>query len=127
VIHRPDQRGARREKYLDVAWATDTELRVVATLRDTSTAVDDPDDVELIHQLRIEATVTLPDLVIQEISGHADAQPYDQCSHTAAPVSKLAAWFGPLRERGPGSIIKLLRSVTALFLLRFSLVADFGP
>jgi hypothetical protein len=51
--------------------------------------VDDPDDVELIHQLRIEATVTLPDLVIQEISGHADAQPYDQCAHTAAPVSKL--------------------------------------
>ena len=83
-------RGARREKSLDVVAATGDELWLVARLRDTSTALDDPDDVELIHDLRIEATISVPDLVIREISAHADHQPYDQCAHTAAPVAKLA-------------------------------------
>jgi hypothetical protein len=82
-------RAARREKTLDVLPVSDTELRLIARLRDTSTALDDPGDVELIHELRIEATVTLPDLVIREIVAHADQQPYAQCAHTAAPVAGL--------------------------------------
>jgi hypothetical protein len=68
---------------------SDTELHLIARLCDTSTALDDPGDVELIHELRIEATVTLPDLVIREIAAHADHQPYDRCAHTVAPVAGL--------------------------------------
>lgn len=86
----PAPRSARREKTLDVVPLSDTELRLIARLRDTSAALDDPDDVEVIHDLRIDATVTLPGLVIREIAAHADQQPYDQCAHTAAPVSGLA-------------------------------------
>jgi hypothetical protein len=85
----PAPRSARREKTLDVVPLSDSELRLIARLIDTSTALDDPADVELIHELRIEATVTLPDLVIREIAAHADQQPYDRCAHTAAPVSGL--------------------------------------
>ncbi|MQA82537.1 MAG: DUF2889 domain-containing protein [Streptosporangiales bacterium] len=68
-------------------------MRVVATLRDTSVAVDDPTDVELIHDLRLEATITVPDLVIREVSGHAEHQPYDQCALTIAPAG------GPARAQ----------------------------
>lgn len=82
-------RSARREKTLDVVAVSETEMTLIATLRDTSTALDDPDDVELIHDLRIEAEVTVPGLVIREISAHAVHQPYDGCAHTAAPVSGL--------------------------------------
>lgn len=85
----PAPRSARREKTLDVVPISDTELHLIARLCDTSTALDDAGDVELIHELRIEATVTLPDLVIREIAAHADHQPYDQCAHTVAPVAGL--------------------------------------
>jgi len=83
------RRSARREKSLDVLPVSDTQLRVVATLRDTSVALDDPADCELIHDLRLEATITVPDLVIQEISAHAQQQPYDQCAFSVAPVAGL--------------------------------------
>jgi hypothetical protein len=82
-------RTARREKSVDVLPLSDDAVRLVATLRDISVAVDDPTDVELIHDLRIEAIVSVPDLVITEISGHAEHQPYDQCAFTAAPVARL--------------------------------------
>ncbi|MGJ6968513.1 DUF2889 domain-containing protein [Streptosporangium sp. G11] len=82
-------RAARREKHLDVLPVSDTEMRVVATLRDTSTAIDDPADIEVIHDLRLEATITIPDLTIREISAHSAQQPYDQCAVTVAPVSRL--------------------------------------
>ncbi|MDT7658946.1 MAG: hypothetical protein QOF38_3661 [Pseudonocardiales bacterium] len=83
------QRTARREKALDVLPVSDTELRIVSTLRDTSTSVADSTDVELIHDLRLEATITLPDLVITEVAGHSDQQPYDQCALTLAPLGRL--------------------------------------
>ena len=82
-------RSARREQTLDVVAVSDTAMTLVARLRDTSTALEDPDDVELIHDLRIEADVTVPGLVIQEITAHAGHQPYDGCAHTAAPVAGL--------------------------------------
>lgn len=82
-------RSARRDKTLDTVPLSDTEMRVVATLRDTSVALDDPEDVELIHDLRLEATITVPDLVIREVAGHAEHQPYDQCALTVAPLAKL--------------------------------------
>lgn len=82
-------RTARREKSVDVVPLSDEAVRLVAKLRDTSVAVDDPADVEVIHDLRIEATVTLPDLVIAEISARAEHQPYDQCAFTTAPVARL--------------------------------------
>jgi hypothetical protein len=41
-----DQRTARREKYLTVVPVSDTELRIVSTLRDTSTSVADSTDVD---------------------------------------------------------------------------------
>jgi hypothetical protein len=82
-------RTARREKFVDVLPLSDDAVRLVAVLRDTSVATDDPTDVELIHDLRIDATVSVPDLVITEISGHAEHQPYDQCAFTAAPVARL--------------------------------------
>ncbi|MQA17102.1 MAG: DUF2889 domain-containing protein [Pseudonocardiaceae bacterium] len=82
-------RSACRGKGLDVVPLSDTEMRVIATLRDTSVALDDPEDVELIHDLRLEATITVPDLVIREVSGHAEHQPYDQCALTVAPLAKL--------------------------------------
>jgi hypothetical protein len=72
-----------------VVSTSETDLRLIARLRDTSTALDDPDDVELIHELRIDATITVQDLVITEIVAHAEQQPYDRCAHTAAPVSGL--------------------------------------
>ena len=82
-------RVARREKSVDVVPLSDAAVRLVAVLRDTSVAADDPADVEVVHDLRIEAVVSLPDLVITEISGHAEHQPYDQCRFTAAPVARL--------------------------------------
>jgi hypothetical protein len=83
------QRTARREKALDVVPVSDFELRIVSTLRDTSTSVADPTDVELIHDLRLEATVSLPDLVITAVAGRSDQQPYDQCALTLAPLARL--------------------------------------
>lgn len=82
-------RTARREKTLDVLPLSDTAARLVGTLRDTSVAADDPTDVEVIHDLRIEATVSVPDLEITEIEAVAAHQPYDQCAFTAAPVARL--------------------------------------
>ena len=90
IEHQLPARTARREKSLDVLPVSDHELRLVARLRDTSVANAAAEDVELIHDLRIQATVTLPELVIQEISAHADAQPYRQCALTVAPVAGLA-------------------------------------
>jgi hypothetical protein len=82
-------RRARREKSLDVLPVSDTELTVVAALRDTSTALADPDDVEIIHDLRLEVGVTVPDLVIHTVAGQAEQQPYDQCAFTVAPLQRL--------------------------------------
>lgn len=82
-------RTARRQKDIEVIPVSESEMRLVATLRDTSTAAADPDDVELIHDLRIDATVSVPDLEILEINAHAYHQPYDMCALTAAPVARL--------------------------------------
>jgi hypothetical protein len=82
-------RTARREKSLDVLPLSDTAMRIVATLRDTSVALDDPADVEVIHDLRLEATVSVPDLQITEISAHAEQQPYDHCAFSVAPIAGL--------------------------------------
>lgn len=82
-------RNARREKAMDVVPLSDTELAITATLRDTSVALEDPADVEVIHDLRITARVTIPDLVIQDIAAHAEHQPYGECALTVAPVGAL--------------------------------------
>ncbi|MFC4949139.1 DUF2889 domain-containing protein [Pseudonocardia sp. GCM10023141] len=82
-------RSARREKSVDLVPLSDAAIRLVAVLRDTSVAVDDPTDVELIHDLRIEASVSVPDLVITGVTGHAEQQPYDRCAFTAAPIARL--------------------------------------
>lgn len=83
------RRSGRRQKDLQVIPLSGSEMKVIATLQDTSVALDDPDDVEIIHDLRIEATVALPDLVILDIEGTAFQQPYDQCALTAAPLTRL--------------------------------------
>jgi hypothetical protein len=82
-------RSAQREKGLRVLPVSETEMTIVATLRDTSVAIDDPQDVEVIHDLRLEATITVPDLVIRKISAHAQQQPYAECAFTIAPIAGL--------------------------------------
>lgn len=82
-------RAARRHKDVEVIPLSEKQMRLVATLRDTSTAVHDPGDVEVIHDLRIDATVSVPDLEILDITAHAHHQPYDMCAFTAAPVARL--------------------------------------
>ena len=52
-------------------------------------SVTAPGDVELIHDLRIEAMLTIPDLKILQITAHALQQPYDHCRFTSAPVARL--------------------------------------
>lgn len=64
-------------------------MTLLATLRDTSVASDNPADVELIHDLRLEAIVSVPDLIIQNVSARANQQPYDHCNVSLAPMSKL--------------------------------------
>ncbi|GAF43602.1 hypothetical protein RW1_009_00260 [Rhodococcus wratislaviensis NBRC 100605] len=83
------ERTARREKWLDVLPLTDTRLQLRANLIDTSVALDNSSDVEVIHNLRIEATVSVPGLEILEIQGFADQQPYGECAFTAAKVGEL--------------------------------------
>ncbi|MFF0223275.1 DUF2889 domain-containing protein [Streptomyces sp. NPDC004629] len=85
----PIRRSARRQKTLDVTAITGAELSLRATLLDTSVAIEDPTDVEVIHDLRLDATISIPDLVIREIKAHAEHQPYDMCSFTIAPMAKL--------------------------------------
>lgn len=83
------ERTARRQKSLDVTPLPGARLRVLSTLRDTSTSVADPDDVEVIHDLRLDVAVTLPGLEITDVSGHAEHQPYGQCALTVAPLQRL--------------------------------------
>jgi hypothetical protein len=79
-----DRRSARREKYLAVVPVSDTELRIVSTLRDTSTSVADS----------------------TEVTGHSDQQPYDQCALTLAPLGRLRgltlAEGSPVQRRALG-------------------------
>lgn len=82
-------RTARREKSLDVLPISDTGFCLHATLVDTSVSIADPSDVELIHDLTIDATVGLPGLVIEEISAESRHQPYGECAFTSAAVSRL--------------------------------------
>lgn len=83
-------RRARREKWLDVVPLSDGALWFEAGLRDTGTELDDDRKVDVIHALRLEGLITVPDLVIRAVRGHADAQPYDYCGVSLAPIPKLA-------------------------------------
>ncbi|RYF45939.1 MAG: DUF2889 domain-containing protein [Comamonadaceae bacterium] len=83
------QRRTRREKSLDVFPDSDSRFRLEARLRDTSVALDDENDIEVIHDLQIEATVSVPDLTILDISARAHHQPYSECSPTAVAVKRL--------------------------------------
>ena len=83
------KRSTRRVKTLDVIPLSDTDVQLRATLVDISVAFNNPDDVELIHDLRIEATVSVPELVIREIAAYALQQPYGQCALSIAPVARL--------------------------------------
>lgn len=84
--NRSQRRGVRREKTLEVTPLDEATLQLTATLRDTSAA---DDGVDIIHHLVIEALVDLPGLVLSRIEGRAIAQPYQECSLTAAAVGKL--------------------------------------
>lgn len=83
------QRSARREKSLDVLPVSDSTLTVVGSLRDTSVALDDPADVEVIHDLRLETTISVPDLEILDVTGRSLRQPYGVCALTIPPLAKL--------------------------------------
>lgn len=83
------ERSTHRDKRLDVLPLSATRLQLEARLRDISVAVENESDVEIIHDLRITAIVSVPDLTILEIAGYADQQPYSECSYTAAMVRKL--------------------------------------
>lgn len=83
-------RRARREKWVDVVPLSDGALWFEAGLRDTGTDLVDDRKVDVIHALRLEGLVTLPDLVIRAVRGHADVQPYDHCGLSLVPIQKLA-------------------------------------
>lgn len=83
-------RRARRERSLDVVPLSDSALWFEAGLRDTGTEFVDERNVDVIHALRLEGLITLPDLVIRAVRGHADVQPYDYCALSLAPIQKLA-------------------------------------
>ncbi|MCW2943578.1 MAG: hypothetical protein JWR24_295 [Actinoallomurus sp.] len=84
------RRRARREKSLDVVPLSDSALWFEARLRDSGTELVDQRNVDVIHALRLEGLITLPDLVIRAVRGHADVQPYDHCALSLAPIQKLA-------------------------------------
>jgi hypothetical protein len=83
-------RRARREKTLDVVPLSDTALWFEARLCDSGTDLADGQNVDVIHELRLEGVVTLPDLTIRAIRGHADVQPYQHCALSLAPIARLA-------------------------------------
>ena len=89
TIHSMASRTGRRDKTLDVVPVSENAMTVIATLRDTSVALGDPNDVEVIHDLRLEATVSLPDLTIDDVNGVAQRQPYEQCALTVATLGRL--------------------------------------
>lgn len=82
-------RTARRAKTLDVLRVSDTAVWLQATLRDTTVAPGDAEDVETVHALRLDALVTVPDLVIRAVRATAEEQPYEHCALSVAPVGRL--------------------------------------
>jgi hypothetical protein len=82
-------RRARREKSLEVVPLSDTSLWFEARLCDSGTDLAGEQEVDVVHQLRLEGLVTVPDLTIRAIRGHADVQPYGHCAFSLAPIRKL--------------------------------------
>lgn len=77
---------ADRDKKLRIEPIDPTLVRFVSTLTDTfrSPAGDD-----LIHALRLEGTISLPDLVIRSIEATSTEQPFDACAASVDPMRKL--------------------------------------
>lgn len=79
-------RIAERVKRLRIEPIDDHSVSFYLALQDTarSSAGD-----EVIHELSITGTLSLPDLVIKSIEPHAHHQPFPGCAQSVAPVRSL--------------------------------------
>lgn len=80
------QRTARRTKSLEVAPIDETKFRFSLALEDKS-FTDDGED--LIHSLRIDGEMSIPDLVVLSIEPVVIHHPYPECGASLAPFRAL--------------------------------------
>ena len=80
------RRTARRTKSLEVEPIDDTRFRFRLSLEDKSFT---DDGEELIHSLRIDGELSIPDLVVLSIEPVAIHHPYAECGASLAPFRAL--------------------------------------
>ncbi len=78
---------ADREQRLRIEPIDESRVRFVSTLTDTFRT---PHGDDLIHALKLEGILSLPDLVIQSIRASSSEQPFESCAGSLAPMEKLA-------------------------------------
>ena len=78
---------ADREQKLRIEPIDETQVRFVSTLTDTFRT---PHGDDLIHALKLEGILSLPDLVIRSIHASSSEQPFESCAGSLAPMAKLA-------------------------------------
>ncbi len=77
---------ADRAKTLKVEPLNERLVRFVSSLTDTFRSRRGDD---IIHNLVVEGTLSLPDLVIQSINAHAIEQPFESCAASVVPMESL--------------------------------------
>lgn len=80
------QRWVERAKSLRVDPVDDQTVRFLATLVDHS---EGPEGPEVVHSLRLEGTISLPDLTIRSVAAQALQQPYRECAASVEPLAQL--------------------------------------
>ena len=77
---------ADREQKLRIEPVSDHVVRFLSTLTDTFRT---PHGDDLIHSLRLEGTLSIPDLVILSISATSIEQPFSGCAASVPPMERL--------------------------------------
>jgi hypothetical protein len=78
---------ADREQKLHIEPIDEHRVRFISTLTDTFRT---PHGDDLIHSLKLEGTLSLPELIIESISATSSEQPFESCAASLAPIAKLA-------------------------------------
>lgn len=78
---------AERDQKLRIEPVDEHLVRFISTLTDTFRTAEGND---LIHSLKLEGTLSLPDLVIQSIHASAQEQPFESCAASVEPMQRLA-------------------------------------
>lgn len=77
---------AERDQKLRIEPVDEQLVRFVSTLTDTFRTAEGDD---LIHSLKLEGTLSLPDLVIRSIHASSQAQPFESCAASVEPMQRL--------------------------------------